>query len=828
MSPLLFSLLLSLLSLSPLPLSSASDRLPPGASLSLNQTLLSPNAVFSLGFLPSSSSSSSSSWFAAIFYTHIPSKTPVWVANRDSPLTDPDGTLTLTPDGALSVLDGQRRRLWSSHVSVPDAAAFLLNSGNLVLRRGGAAATWQSFDHPTDTLLPGMKLRLNKTSGEATKLTSNGFIFTLEPRFGLETLLLHGRDLRWRGPMWLGIPILSVQFGDVSSRYIQTVHVSPDEIYYNYTMEDSALLVRYLLGIDGTYSFLVWDGSSKTWNATNVVPARPCDWYNRCGSGSSCDPSGGVPLCRCLDGFSPKDATGWKNGNFSSGCEPRRRLACDGSDGYKKIGGMKLPDGYSVAWDLDMGQCRQSCSLNCACRGFSHVNYSTFNMSGARCLTWGSELKDLVQVPLLSQDLYLRLAAAELADVPIGMAPASSPPGKSGRRVKILLAVGISAGLVLSGVCCYCLICRLGSRKGGDGERADLLPLEEMILASELAREKGSLPMVQFKCVRAATGNFSCLNLLGEGGFGPVYKGKLKNGEEVAVKRLSKASKQGSEEFANEVLLIAKLQHRNLVRLLCWCAHGKERILIYEFMPNKSLDSIIFDPRRSGELTWERRFAIIKGVADGIHYLHLHSRMRVIHRDLKTNNILLDKDMNPKISDFGLARIFDMNQTQANTKRVVGTYGYMAPEYALDGIFSEKSDVYSFGVIVLEIITGKRCTGYYPYKNSLNLLGYAWQLWEEGRGLELLDPAMDSRFSEIEVLKCMQVGLLCVQEFTTDRPTMTSIVSFLCGECGSLQAPKQPAFAIGRDSNPSSSPFSIAVDSLPPQSSHQTEEEKSC
>jgi serine/threonine protein kinase len=223
------------------------------------------------------------------------------------------------------------------------------------------------------------------------------------------------------------------------------------------------------------------------------------------------------------------------------------------------------------------------------------------------------------------------------------------------------------------------------------------------------SREKlKELPLFEFQVLATATDNFSLSNKLGQGGFGPVYKGMLLEGQEIAVKRLSQASGQGLEELVTEVVVISKLQHRNLVKLFGCCIAGEERMLVYEFMPKKSLDFYIFDPREAKLLDWNTRFEIINGICRGLLYLHRDSRLRIIHRDLKASNILLDENLIPKISDFGLARIFPGNEDEANTRRVVGTYGYMAPEYAMGGLFSEKSDVFSLGVILLEIISGRR------------------------------------------------------------------------------------------------------------------------
>ncbi|XP_021719471.1 cysteine-rich receptor-like protein kinase 25 [Chenopodium quinoa] len=289
--------------------------------------------------------------------------------------------------------------------------------------------------------------------------------------------------------------------------------------------------------------------------------------------------------------------------------------------------------------------------------------------------------------------------------------------------------------------------------------------------------------------IKFATRHFSMDNKLGEGGFGAVYKGRLPDGQEVAVKRLSEDSRQGLREFTNEVQLLAKLQHRNLVKLLGFCIEGEEKLLIYEFVSNLSLDKFLFDPNRRKYLDWETRFNIIIGIARGLLYLHVDSRVKIIHRDLKSSNILLDEGMTPKIADFGMARLVKMDHTQANSTKIFGTFGYMAPEYAVAGVFSIKSDVYSFGVMLLEIVSGQSNNLFIRSLGHDSLTNYARKLWNAGTISELFDPSLGNNCSRTEILRCVQVGLLCVQDDPPSRPTMESVLLILQNNSSDIQFP---------------------------------------
>ncbi|KAH0885707.1 hypothetical protein HID58_061803 [Brassica napus] len=301
------------------------------------------------------------------------------------------------------------------------------------------------------------------------------------------------------------------------------------------------------------------------------------------------------------------------------------------------------------------------------------------------------------------------------------------------------------------------------------------------------------VPMELVKVVKA-TENFSDCNKIGKGGYGIVYKGILPDGQAIAAKRLLVRSAHGIEGFTNEVNLIASVQHVNLVQLLGYCFEGEEMILLFELMENSSLDTYIFDKTKSYKIDWEKRWDITNAIARGLLYLHQDIRYRILHRDLKPSNILLDKDMVPKISDFGMAKLFARDETEAtSTTNMVGTFGYMPPEYAIDRICSVKS--------------------------------YIWKLWLEGKGLDIVDPVIvdsSSTFRPSEVLRCIHIGLLCVQETKDNRPLMSSVMLMLTSDKTEMNQPERPGsfvirnrFVIGSSSSnqpnkETCTPFDIA------------------
>ncbi|XWS19960.1 hypothetical protein CRYUN_Cryun31cG0060500 [Craigia yunnanensis] len=291
--------------------------------------------------------------------------------------------------------------------------------------------------------------------------------------------------------------------------------------------------------------------------------------------------------------------------------------------------------------------------------------------------------------------------------------------------------------------------------------------------------------------LKAATEDFSPSKKLGEGGFGPVYKGTLSDGRVVAVKQLSVASHQGKNQFVTEIATISAVQHRNLVKLYGCCIEGNRRLLVYEYLENKSLDQALFG-QNDLHLDWPTRFNICLSTARALAYLHEESRPRIVHRDVKASNILLDAELCPKISDFGLAKLYDDKKTHIST-RVAGTIGYLAPEYAMRGHLTEKADVFGFGVVAMEILSGRPNSDNTLENDRIYLLEWAWTLHENNQSLSLLDPTLVG-FDENEALRMIGVSLLCTQASPTIRPPMSRVVAMLAGDIEVSNVTSKPSY----------------------------------
>jgi len=353
----------------------------------------------------------------------------------------------------------------------------------------------------------------------------------------------------------------------------------------------------------------------------------------------------------------------------------------------------------------------------------------------------------------------------------ISVTPEFNPTKKSKTGIAIGYTIGIAAALI-----CIIFVLLLWRRRVQKLAAADVEEDE----AINIIRSK--LKIFSYADMKTATGDFAIENKLGEGGYGAVYKGILSDGEMVAVKQLSSESRQGKHEFINEVAVISAVQHRNLVKLHGCCLEADDRLLVYEYLENKSLDKALLGNKKSHiQLDWPTRYNICIGTARGLTYLHEEASTRIIHRDIKAANILLDDSLNPKIADFGLARLYDEEKTHIST-RVAGTIGYLSPEYAMRGHLTEKADVFSFGVVALELVSGRSNTDTSLPENKVYLLDWTWHLYEKGRPLELMDPDIESTCSKEEVIRVIEVALLCTQALPTMRPSMSRVVAMLTGD----------------------------------------------
>ncbi|CAL4895866.1 unnamed protein product [Urochloa decumbens] len=364
-------------------------------------------------------------------------------------------------------------------------------------------------------------------------------------------------------------------------------------------------------------------------------------------------------------------------------------------------------------------------------------------------------------------------------------AEAAGGGGSSTRHIVIIVIASVFSALAVIGIAFVWIKMRsrrddLHDDMDGSGE------VIRAIAASHLS--------FKYEELRRATDEFNQINKLGQGGYGSVYKGVLPDGREVAVKRLFFNTRQWADQFFNEVKLVSQVQHKNLVKLIGCSVEGPESLLVYEYLCNTSLDHYLFDAFKKNALDWERRFEIVLGTAEGLSYLHSASEIRIIHRDIKASNILLDERFRPKIADFGLARNFMEDQSHLSTG-LAGTFGYMAPEYIVHGQLTEKADIYSYGVLVLEIITGrKNHNSVASSAEGLSLMALIWKHYNAGTLTELLDPNLREQCSEEEALQVFHVGLLCAQASPNLRPPMWKVVEMLSGRAKVLPRPTQPPF----------------------------------
>ncbi|KAJ4875658.1 G-type lectin S-receptor-like serine/threonine-protein kinase [Raphanus sativus] len=771
-------LLLATFSCFPFRLCFGQDRITFTTPINDTNTLLSKSGAFRFGFFTPVNSTTRLR-YVGIWYDKIPKQTVVWVANRDTPINDTSGVVSISDDGNLVVTDGRNRLLWSTKVTVPvypnATWVQLMDTGNLALQdnRNSGEILWESFKHPCNSFLPTMTLGTNNRTGENLKLTSwrssqdpstgnytAGLAPLTFPELTFPELLIWKNNVPiwlsgpWNGQVFIGLPDMdSLLFLDGFNL------INDKQGTFSMSFANDSFMYHFNLDPDGTIYQRDWSTSLRDWRIRASVPSTYCDAFGVCCPYGSCS-SQEDPPCECVKGFVPRNSTEWNARNWSDGCVRKGQLRCERQsngggkgDVFLRLQKMKIPIN-AVQSDANEQDCPKQCIDNCSCTAYAYDR-------GIGCMLWGGNLVDMRSFLSAGIDLYIRLPHSELKT-------------HSNRAIIIVAPV---LGVVFVAAVCLLLACRKFKKRPDTSIELMFKKMEALTNGNETASNQvklKELPLFEFQ-------------------------GKLMEGQEIAVKRLSQASGQGLEELMNEVVVISKLQHRNLVKLLGCCIEGEERLLVYEYLPNKSLDAYLFDPLKQKILDWKTRFNIMEGICRGLLYLHRDSRLKIIHRDLKVSNILLDDNLNPKISDFGLARVFRANEDEANTRRVVGTYGYMSPEYTMEGLISEKLDIFSLGVILLEIISGRKNS--HKEENNLNLLAYAWKLWNEGEPASLADPTVFDESFKKDITRCVQIGLLCAQEAANERPNISTVIWMLTTENTNLQEPKQRALIARRGSS---------------------------
>ncbi|XP_009771750.1 G-type lectin S-receptor-like serine/threonine-protein kinase At2g19130 [Nicotiana tabacum] len=738
-------------------LSLGADTISANQSLSGDQTISSSGGNFVLGFFRPGNSSN---YYIGIWYKKVTEKTPVWVANRETPVSDKNSAELKILNGNLVLVNGSNTSIWSTNISSSKSnsvVAVLRDDGNLILRDGSNSTPplWQSFDIPGNTWLPGSKLSYNKITKRKQLLTSwksledpspGLFSLELDPN-GSQYIIRWNRTEQywtsgpWNGQIFSGVPEMRANY-----IYNFSYEDKPNESYFTYSVNNPSTISRFIMDVSGQIKQLTWLTNSDQWNLFWSQPRSQCEVYAYCGPFATCRENL-QPFCNCLDGFKHSSEADWNQNDYSRGCERKTKLQCGNTngekDGFWMHTQMKVPKKFQPVAAGSTEECQSTCLNNCSCTAYSYDN---------SCSIWNSELLDMQQFSQnegKGKTIFVRLAASDI------------PKSKSKKGIAIGVSLGSAAIVVVLLGILFVIFQRRRRHIVGSGKTVE-----------------GSLVAFGYKDLQHATKNFS--EKLGGGGFGSVFKGKLSDSSAIAVKRLDSIN-QGEKQFRTEVSTIGTIQHVNLVRLRGFCSEGNKKLLVYDYMENGSLDSHLFTEKQSDVMDWKTRYQVALGTARGLTYLHEKCRECIIHCDIKPENILLDAQLCPKVADFGLAKLVGRDFSRVLTT-MRGTRGYLAPEWISGVAITAKADVYSYGMMLLEIVSGRRNSEQSQDGKVKFFPSWAARvLADEGDILSLLDYRLERVADAEEVSRICKVACWCIQDDELQRPSMGQVVQILEG-----------------------------------------------
>lgn len=742
----------------------ATDIISRTQSLSGYTTIVSKEGNFELGFF---SPGNNGNFYVGIWFRTISKRTAIWVANRDMPVSNASfPEFTINMDGNL-VLYSLGALIWSSNSrSKPSTSstAVLLDSGNLILRNeyNSSDIFWQSFDHPTDTIVSGQWFGIDKITREYQNRVSwkdqedpapGPFSFHADPVTMIQYVSVWKHSqVYWQSGNWTGKAFTSIPGMPLKSDYTYDFINNSRELKFRWVTKDVSRITRIILSTNGQLQRLTWSNDSEEWTTEWYFPAALCDVYSVCGPFGVCR-TGTDEQCFCLPGFRPASARSWDLRAWSQGCvrqtdnqcaESNKSSDIKESDAFLKITNIKFSQNPVKLKVQSMEECRSICLSNCSCTAYAHEQ---------DCDIWNSELWDLKQLPNGNTDgidMYIRLAASD---------PLVQDSKKKAHHVRLIVLIAV-LGSIFMALCVLSIAVKMFQRTSSKKAFSD----------------NYSLVVYDYSFLQHCTKNFS--DKVGQGSFGSVFKGLLPDSKLIAVKKLQ-GMQQGEKQFHTEVRALGKIHHNNLVHLSGFCLRGAERMLVYDFMVNGSLDAHLFNFKDDKILDWNTRFLIILGVAKGLHYLHDECQECIIHCDIKPENVLLDVNFSPKLADFGLAKLMDRHFSRALTT-MRGTAGYLAPEWIGDLPITPKADVYSYGMMLFEIISGRRNSEI--MENGTVRYFPVWATIRIGEGVisEILDHRLnDVNFQELE--RVCKVACWCIQDNEAHRPTMRQIVQILQG-----------------------------------------------